>query len=183
MHSSHHLIPFIPRTFPVRLRRRHSALFVATGLALASALSAPAAVQLTGGSLLLGNSSSPAPDPALQTFGAGSPLPVAPETQALGSLILATPVNPVSDSPAITTQDSPRFGPSATTLPATQLVAPAADVSFSSAPGHTEVQFKSLNDLSVSAVPEPATIYGGLALVGLIAFRERRRLLRVRRTP
>ena len=44
-------------------------------------------------------------------------------------------------------------------------------------PGATAISFGGLYE--IVPVPEPATIFGGIALVGLVCFRERRRLLRL----
>jgi fibronectin-binding autotransporter adhesin len=50
------------------------------------------------------------------------------------------------------------------------------EVSFNGVFGYTAVQFGTNSYYEITAVPEPATVLGALALVGLIGFRERRRV-------
>jgi hypothetical protein len=51
-----------------------------------------------------------------------------------------------------------------------------ADISFGTGRVTTEIEMGTTGYYEVGAVPEPTTLFGALALVGLAGYRERRRL-------
>ncbi len=166
------------------------------------ALGDTSAISVTGGTLLLGasNQIAKAADLTLDTggifdvggFTEADSLTFSSTTNGLGSLILAN-----TATLALTGTSIVQFGGVGTQNGTLQITGYSAgdrllfsglastftsvygfnEVSFNGGFGYEAIQFDTNQYYEIVPVPEPATIFGAIGLLGLVSFRERRRLM------